>query len=110
LISQSCPRCGSYRIRRGYRVTRFWWKIFGRYNLLCNACNWEFVGFALPGTVDSHSSHRKRKKRSEPEKTESPENVVKDMDSSREINTQNDVNGNSKQVKVKKRVKVKLNK
>ncbi len=62
MIIQRCPRCGSSRIRRGYRRTPWWNAIFGRYNLLCNSCNWEFVGLAIPGTVsDQHS--RKRKKR-----------------------------------------------
>ena len=34
----------------------------GRYNLLCNSCNWEFVGFAVPGTVPE--GNRKRVKAS----------------------------------------------
>jgi hypothetical protein len=35
--------------------------MFGRYNLLCNSCNWEFVGLAIPGTVPEQHP-RKRKK------------------------------------------------
>lgn len=61
MISQKCPRCNSNRVRRGYRPTRFWSKIFFRYNLLCNACNWQFKGFAVPGTV-TVKPNRKRKK------------------------------------------------
>lgn len=61
MIIQRCPRCGSDRIRRGYRRTPWWQAIFGRYNLLCNSCNWEFVGLAIPGTVPDQSV-RKRKK------------------------------------------------
>jgi hypothetical protein len=57
---QKCPRCGSSRIRRGYRPTPWWSAVVGRYNLLCNSCNWEFVGFAIPGTVSSGSRKRVR--------------------------------------------------
>ena len=59
MISQRCPKCRSSRIRRGYRPTPLWRKIFGIYNLLCNDCNLLFKGFAVPGTVPKHS----RKKR-----------------------------------------------
>ncbi len=61
MISQRCPKCNSRRIRRGYRPTSVFSKIFFRYNLLCDGCNWEFKGFAVPGTVETHSS-RKRKR------------------------------------------------
>lgn len=37
--------------------------MFGRYNLLCNSCNWEFVGFAVPGTVPEYV--RKRQKQTQ---------------------------------------------
>lgn len=55
MISQRCPRCYSRRIRRGYRQTSFLSKLFFRYHLLCDSCNWEFKGFAVPGTVSSKS-------------------------------------------------------
>jgi len=58
MISQRCPVCKSRRIRRGYRTTPFWQKIVFVYNLLCDNCNWEFRGFAVPGTVNSHRSVR----------------------------------------------------
>lgn len=61
MATQNCPRCGSGRVRRGYRPTPIWWKILFRYNLLCDTCNWEFRGFAIPGTV-STKPPRKRKK------------------------------------------------
>jgi ribosomal protein L37AE/L43A len=61
MISQNCPKCGSSRVRRGYRPTPFWSKILFRYNLLCDTCNWEFTGFAVPGTV-SYKPARKSKK------------------------------------------------
>lgn len=66
MISQKCPRCGSKRIRRGYRPTPIWSKIFFRYYLLCDSCNWEFTGFAVPGTVSSKPT----KKRKKPQTTE----------------------------------------
>lgn len=58
MISQRCPKCNSDRIRRGYRPTPIWWKILFRYNLLCNKCNWEFRGFAVPGTVTTKPNKR----------------------------------------------------
>ncbi len=64
MISQRCPRCGSARIRRGYRPTRIWSKVLFRYNLLCDGCNWEFKGFAVPGTVSTKPNRRKKKRES----------------------------------------------
>jgi predicted nucleic-acid-binding Zn-ribbon protein len=58
MISQRCPKCGSKRIRRGYRPTPFWLKIIFRYHLLCDNCNWEFKGFAVPGTVSSKPTRK----------------------------------------------------
>jgi hypothetical protein len=60
MISQRCPKCRSSRIRRGYRPTSFISKIFFRYHLLCNRCNWEFTGFAVPGTVEVKPERKKR--------------------------------------------------
>jgi len=59
MISQRCPRCRSKRIRRGYKPTSLLSKLFFRYHLLCDACNWEFTGFAVPGTVERGSRNRK---------------------------------------------------
>lgn len=64
MISQRCPKCNSSRIRAGYRPTPLWSKLLFRYNLLCNNCNWEFRGFAVPGTV-SAKPKRSGKKSSE---------------------------------------------
>lgn len=58
MISQKCPRCRSSRIRRGYRPTRLWSKLLFRYNLLCDGCNWEFTGFAVPGTLNRKKDRR----------------------------------------------------
>ncbi len=71
MIIQRCPRCGSSRIRRGYRRTPWWNAIFGRYNLLCNSCNWEFVGLAIPGTVSDQHSRKKKKRTVEQEQIQS---------------------------------------
>ncbi len=60
MISQTCPRCHSKRIRRGYRPTPLWSKILFRYNLLCDGCNWEFKGFAVPGTVSAKPTKRRK--------------------------------------------------
>lgn len=73
MISQRCPKCRSSRIRRGYRPTPIWSKVLFRYNLLCDNCNWEFTGFAVPGTVESKPS-RKTKKRKKPETSEIEKN------------------------------------
>jgi hypothetical protein len=61
MISQNCPKCHSSRIRRGYRPTSIFSKIFFRYNLLCDGCNWEFKGFAVPGTVDTKPARKKKR-------------------------------------------------
>jgi len=65
MISQRCPRCRSNRIRRGYRPTIFLSKVLFRYNLLCDGCNWEFKGFAVPGTVDHNPKKGKKRKSGE---------------------------------------------
>ena len=61
MISQKCPRCASNRIRRGYRPTPIWSKIFFRYYLLCDSCNWEFTGFAVTGTVSAKPTKKRKK-------------------------------------------------
>jgi hypothetical protein len=62
MISQKCPKCLSNRVRRGYRPTPLWSKVLFRYNLLCDNCNWEFTGFAVPGTVSSKPTKNPKKK------------------------------------------------
>lgn len=61
MISQKCPKCNSSRVRRGYRPTPFFLKLVCRFNLLCDTCNWEFVGFAVPGTLSSNPSRKKKR-------------------------------------------------
>lgn len=81
MATQNCPKCNSNRVRRGYRPTSILMKLFFRYNLLCDECNWEFSGFAVPGTVGT-----KTKKRS----FKSSGNLQNDLHSS--INQKNDLN------------------
>jgi hypothetical protein len=61
VIFSKCPRCHSDRVRRGYRPTSVVFKLIGRYNLLCDNCNWEFTGFAIPGTVSAKPTKKKKK-------------------------------------------------
>lgn len=61
MSSQNCPRCSSNRVRRGYRPTPIWSKLIFRYNLLCDNCNWEFKGFAVPGTVSTRPTRKSKK-------------------------------------------------
>ena len=61
MISQRCPKCGSSRVRHGYTPTPIWAKFLFRYNLLCDACNWEFKGFAVPGTVSTKPTRNPKK-------------------------------------------------
>lgn len=62
MISQKCPKCNSSRVRRGYRPTPFFLKCVCRFNLLCDTCNWEFVGWAVPGTLSSKPNKKRKKK------------------------------------------------
>ena len=77
MISQRCPRCYSRRIRKGYRQTPFLSKLFFRYHLLCDSCNWEFKGFAVPGTVSTKLKKKKTKNPIPPtNKTEKQEKIT----------------------------------
>jgi len=51
MLMRRCPKCGSDRIRQGYKRTFWLLRLFGIYNLLCDHCNWLFTGFVLPGTA-----------------------------------------------------------
>lgn len=62
MISQRCPKCGSSRVRQGYTPTPIWSKLLFRYHLLCDGCNWEFKGFAVPGTVSTKPTRKSKKK------------------------------------------------
>lgn len=120
MISQKCPRCHSNRIRRGYRPTRFWSKLIFRYNLLCNACNWQFKGFAVPGTVTAKlPKKRKTQFKVEPSKeTQNPQDSVEEETDEMEnlenaleehLEDQADVSAkavSSKMIRVRKKVRI----
>ncbi len=76
MISQKCPKCRSKRVRRGYRPTPIWSKILFRYNLLCDNCNWEFIGFAVPGTVSAKPTKKPKKITLESKNESSKERVL----------------------------------
>lgn len=107
MISQRCPKCYSSRIRAGYRPTPLWSKMLFIFNLLCDNCNWQFKGFAVPGTVSSKSRSGKKKQ---------PETDVTNLKiaaSNKEVepkpedkNGHGDAGGNQHQLR--KKVKVKL--
>lgn len=106
MVSQRCPRCASGRVRRGYRPTPIWSKVFFRYNLLCDNCNWEFTGFAVPGTVSTKPT--KRQKKTVPaeqteKKTENIENIETDTP---EINVEPAEDTSTGGAAKKKRVKI----
>ena len=88
MISQKCPKCRSKRVRRGYRPTPIWSKALFRYNLLCDNCNWEFIGFAVPGTVSAKPS-KKPKKITPERKNESTEEKI--LDTSASVVTKNNI-------------------
>ncbi|MGH9902426.1 MAG: hypothetical protein ACRD68_11525 [Pyrinomonadaceae bacterium] len=67
MIGRRCPKCGSSRVRRGYKDTMLLLRMVGVYNLLCDNCNLLFTGFAIPGTVPARGSHR-RKRRADAER------------------------------------------
>lgn len=90
MISQRCPKCHSSRIRRGYRPTPIWLKILFRYNLLCDNCNWEFTGFAVPGTV-TNKPQKSRKKH----KFAATADEVKDFEKSESASDANTGDANS---------------
>jgi hypothetical protein len=81
MISQKCPKCLSSRVRRGYRPTPLWSKVLFRYNLLCDNCNWEFRGFAVPGTVSAKPTKNPKKK-----PANRAENILVDAGSDKTIN------------------------
>lgn len=86
MISQRCPKCLSQRVRHGYRPTPFWSKLLLRYNLLCDSCNWEFVGFAVPGTV-SHKPTKRNKPKPVENKTEEDADETSEEDNTQVYKT-----------------------
>jgi hypothetical protein len=118
MATQRCPKCKSKNIRHGYRPTHILFKLAFRYNLLCNDCNLEFKGFAIPGTV-SRKGKKKRKITSETSQfknnleipapniqtTEEEGKPIPLPNASKALENQTE----RQKKKVRKRVKVKLN-
>ena len=102
MVSQNCPRCASERVRRGYRPTPIWKKIFFRFHLLCDDCNWEYTGFAIPGTVSTKPTKRIRKlKLEETSKHLSPGGSITIPDSKNEAAGASEENSSHKRLKKK---------
>lgn len=61
MIGGRCPKCyAGSRVRRGYTETPLILRAIGIYRLLCDNCNLQFIGFAVPGTVPARGTHRRR--------------------------------------------------
>ncbi len=63
MLAQTCPRCKSSRIQHGYEDSPLRLRLIGIYELLCNNCNLEFKGFALPGTLGRVQSNKEESSR-----------------------------------------------
>jgi ribosomal protein L37AE/L43A len=110
MVSQRCPRCASGRVRRGYRPTPIWSKVLFRYNLLCDNCNWEFTGFAIPGTVSTKPTKKPKKTTSHEHNQQIEKNDVNgestDAENEEAANADGDASTDAKAKK--KRVKIKF--
>ena len=60
MFVQSCPKCGSGRIRRGYQHASIFLRLIRINYLLCDNCNLQFKGFSLFGAPNG-SRHRKNR-------------------------------------------------
>jgi hypothetical protein len=59
MIGQKCPKCGSSRIRLGYKQPVWPIRLLGIHELLCDHCNLLFKGFAIPATLKRSPKKRK---------------------------------------------------
>ncbi len=114
MATQKCPKCGSSNVRRGYRPTHLLLKAVFRYHLLCDDCNWEFSGFAIPGTVPKKIKKKRNSTEiqglAESKGTENNEiepTITTNESSEKQTSLTEGYQNNGKN-KVKKRVKVKL--
>ena len=48
-----CPKCGSTKVRRGYKRTNAFLRLFGIRQLLCQNCHTPFAGFVKSGARPS---------------------------------------------------------
>jgi len=62
MFVQSCPKCGSGRVRRGYRQASIFLRVIGINYLLCNNCNLHFKGFGLFGASAGSRQRRNEAK------------------------------------------------
>lgn len=58
MFVQSCPKCGSGRVRRGYQRASIFLRVIGIDYLLCNNCNLQFKGYSL--FIESVGARRRR--------------------------------------------------
>lgn len=58
MLTPRCPRCKSRRIQHGFNDAPLGLRLVGIRELLCNNCNLEFKGFALPGSLKRVPSSR----------------------------------------------------
>jgi hypothetical protein len=79
MFVQGCPRCRSKRVQLGFNDPPLILRMLGFNEILCNNCNLEFKGFALPGAVKRMAStreeHAKTKRRAPRYKVSLPSNV-----------------------------------
>lgn len=62
MFVQSCPKCGSGRVRRGYKQASIFLRLIRINYLLCNNCNLQFKGFSLFGAPDGSRQRRNEAK------------------------------------------------
>lgn len=61
-MGPKCPKCGSTRVRSGYKRTPLLMRLVGIYHLLCDHCNLLFTGFVVPGTLHRRKKQHRQKK------------------------------------------------
>ena len=105
MATQRCPKCKSQRVRLGYRPTSTLLKLIFRYHLLCDDCNWEFTGFAIPGTVRKKTRKKKTNNNAEFENNHQVYKNEDDLISEELLNNQefNEISNNfEKEMKIEK--------
>ncbi|MGB9180253.1 MAG: hypothetical protein WCB68_13555 [Pyrinomonadaceae bacterium] len=58
-----CPKCGSAKVRRGYKKTHTLLRLFGIRHLLCQNCHKPFTGFVTPGSLQAQRKRESNFKR-----------------------------------------------
>lgn len=68
-------------MRRGYEVPALPLRLVGIHSLLCDGCNLSYRGFAIPGTVPTHTPKKKRyyRRGESPEELEAPESKYSEV-------------------------------